>query len=101
MNPSKKPLSLASRLQRSIAKTEAVDGTMEVKILFLDGSAFSFQAKSGDAKPSVSGDKGSLADEFATGVERCTFLAAGVQLAFKDGSSCHLNFGRKIDALPA
>jgi hypothetical protein len=50
--------------------------------------------------PAVRGEGGTLAHEFAGGVTKFTFLAAGVQMAFKDGSSCNLNFGRKI-GLPA
>src|SRR5258705_1647070 len=41
----------------------------------------------------------SLAHEFAAGVNKYTFLAAGVQMAFKDGSSCNMNFGKAIAAL--
>jgi hypothetical protein len=96
----KKPPSMATRFQSSIAKTEAVGGTSEVRIMFTDESGFSFQAVHGDAKPSVNGSGGSLAHEFAAGVSKYTFLAAGVQLAFKDGSSCNMNFGRAIGAGP-
>ena len=96
----KKPPSMATRFQGSIAKTEAVSGTSEVKITFTDQSGFSFQAVSGDAKPTVNGDADSLAHEFAAGTNKFTFLAAGVQLAFKDGSSCNMNFGRVIGAKP-
>jgi hypothetical protein len=97
----KKPPSMATRFQSSIAKTEAVAGTSEVRILFIDESGFSFQAVSGDAKPAVNGIGGSLAQEFATGVNKYTFLAAGVQMAFSDGSSCNLNFGKVIGASPS
>ncbi len=93
----KKPLSLASRLQRSIAKTEAVNGSLEVKIVFTDDSDLSFQAVSGQTMPVVNGEPGSMANEFAAGASKYTFLAAGVQMAFKDGSSCNMNFGRPID----
>jgi hypothetical protein len=97
----KKPPSMATRFQGSIAKTEAVAGTSEVKIMFTDASGFSFQAVSGDPKPQViNGAENSLAHEFATGTNKYTFLAAGVQLAFKDGSSCNMNFGKLIDAKP-
>jgi hypothetical protein len=44
----------------------------------------------------VNGEKALLAHEFAAAVTKFTFLAAGVQMAFNDGSSCNLNFGRKI-----
>ena len=93
----KKPLSMASRLQRSIAKTEAVSGTSEVKIVFTDDSDLSFQAVTGNTSPIVNGAADSLAQEFAAGTSKYTFLAAGVQMAFKDGSSCNMNFGRPID----
>jgi hypothetical protein len=96
----KKPPSMAMKFQSSIAKTEAVTGTSEVKIIFTDDSGFSFQAVSGDAKPAVNGTGSSLAQEFAAGVNKYTFLAAGVQMAFSDGSSCNLNFGRVIGASP-
>ena len=96
----KKPPSMATRFQSSIAKTEAVGGTSEVKIMFTDESGFSFRAVSGDAKPTVNGTGSSLADEFAAGVNKYTFLAAGVQMAFSDGSSCNLNFGKVIGASP-
>jgi hypothetical protein len=96
----KKPPSMATRFQSSIAKTEAVGGTPEVRIMFTDTSGFSFQAVGGDAKPTVNGVEDSLAHEFAAGVSKYTFLAAGVQLAFKDGSSCNMNFGRTIGARP-
>jgi hypothetical protein len=96
----KKPPSMATRFQSSIAKTEAVGGTSEVRIMFTDESGFSFQAVIGDPKPSVNGIGESLAHEFAAGVTKYTFLAAGVQLAFKDGSSCNMNFGRMIGARP-
>jgi hypothetical protein len=96
----KKPLSMASRLQRSIAKTEAVNGTSEVKIVFTDDSDLSFQAVTGNTSPIVNGAADSLAQEFAAGTSKYTFLAAGVQMAFKDGSSCNMNFGRAIDAKP-
>jgi hypothetical protein len=91
---------MATRFQSSIAKTEAVGGTPEVKIIFTDESGFSFQVAGGDPKPQVNGAGGSLAQEFAAGVNKYTFLAAGVQLAFNDGSSCNMNFGRKIGAVP-
>jgi len=68
--------------------------------MFTDESGFSFQAIHGDPKPSVNGIGESLAHEFAAGVSKYTFLAAGVQLAFKDGSSCNMNFGRAIGARP-
>ena len=96
----KKPPSMATKFQSSIAKTEAVGGTSEVKIMFTDESGFSFQAVAGDPKPTVNGAGESLAHEFAAGVNKYTFLAAGVQMAFKDGSSCNMNFGRAIAALP-
>ncbi len=96
----KKPASMASKFQSSIAKTEAVAGTAEVKIQFTDESDFSFQAVSGNAKPTVNGTGSSLAQEFAAGVNKYTFLAAGVQMAFSDGSSCNLNFGKVIGASP-
>ena len=48
----------------------------------------------------VNGAADSLAQEFAAGTSKYTFLAAGVQMAFKDGSSCNMNFGRAIDAKP-
>jgi len=96
----KKPPSMATKFQSSIAKTEAVGGTSEVKIMFTDESGFSFQAAGGDPKPQVNGAGNSLAMEFAAGVTRYTFLAAGVQMAFNDGSSCNMNFGRRIGALP-
>ena len=94
----KKPPSLATRFQSSMAKTETVAGTSEVRILFTDESALSFQAGGSDPKPAVNGAAGTLAHEFGAGVDKFTFLAAGVQMAFKDGSSCNLNFGRKIGA---
>jgi hypothetical protein len=96
----KKPPSMASRFQSSMAKTETVEGTSEVRILFTDDSSLSFQAGGSDPMPAVRGEGGTLAHEFAAGVTKFTFLAAGVQMAFKDGSSCNLNFGRKI-GLPA
>jgi hypothetical protein len=96
----KKPPSMATKFQSSIAKTEAVGGTSEVKIMFTDESGFSFQAAGGDPKPTVNGAGESLAHEFAAGVNKYTFLAAGVQMAFKDGSSCNMNFGRTIGAKP-
>jgi hypothetical protein len=95
----KKPPSMATRFQSSIAKTEAVGGTPEVKIMFTDASGFSFQAVSGDAKPMVNGPSNSLAHEFNAGINRYIFLAAGVQMAFNDGSSCNLNFGKAISAV--
>ena len=96
----KKPPNMATRFQSSIAKTEAVGGTSEVRIMFTDESGFSFQAVSGDPKPTVNGAADSLAHEFATCANKYTFLAAGVQLAFKDGSSCNMNFGKVIGAKP-
>ena len=96
----KKPPSMATRFQSSIAKTEAVGGTAEVKIVFTDDSGFSFQAVSGNPKPEINGGGESLAQEFAAGALKFTFLAAGVQLAFKDGSSCNMNFGKVIGAKP-
>lgn len=96
----KKPPNMATKFQSSIAKTEAVGGTSEVKIMFTDESGFSFQAVNGDPKPTVNGAGDSLAQEFAAGVNKYTFLAAGVQMAFKDGSSCNMNFGKVIGALP-
>lgn len=96
----KKPPSMATKFQSSIAKTEAINGTSEVKIMFTDDSGFSFQAAGGDPQPTVNGDVASLAQEFAAGAAKFTFLAAGVQLAFKDGSSCNMNFGKRIGALP-
>jgi hypothetical protein len=95
-NP-KKPLSMASRLQRCIAKTEAISGSVEVRIVFTDESDLSFQAVSGQTIPVVNGEAGSMAKEFAAGTNKYTFLAAGVQMTFKDGSSCNMNFGRPID----
>ncbi len=68
--------------------------------MFTDDSGFSFQAVAGDPKPVVNGAGDSLAHEFAAGVNKYTFLAAGVQMAFNDGSSCNMNFGRTIGALP-
>jgi hypothetical protein len=97
----KKPPNMATRFQSSIAKTEAVGGTSEVKIMFTDDSGFSFQAVSGDPKPQVNGAESSLAHEFAAGTSKYTFLAAGVQLAFNDGSSCNMNFGKLIGAKPS
>jgi hypothetical protein len=97
----KKPPNMATRFQTSIAKTEAVGGTSEVKIMFTDDSGFSFQAVGGDAKPQVNGAENSLAHEFAAGTNKYTFLAAGVQLAFSDGSSCNMNFGKLIGAKPS
>ncbi len=91
---------MAARFQSSIARTEAIGGTSEVKILFTDESGFSFQAVGSDAQPLVNGDGDSLAQEFAAGAAKFTFLAAGVQLAFKDGSSCNMNFGKPIGASP-
>ena len=67
--------------------------------MFTDESSLSFQAASSEPKPVVNGDKALLAHEFAAAVTKFTFLAAGVQMAFNDGSSCNLNFGRKIGAL--
>lgn len=96
----KKPPSMATRFQGSIAKTAAISGTSEVIITFTDQSGFSFQAVSGDPKPMVNGAADSLAHEFATATNKYTFLAAGVQLAFKDGSSCNMNFGKLIGAKP-
>ena len=64
--------------------------------MFTDASGFSFQAVAGDPKPKVNGAGDSLAHEFASGVNKYTFLAAGVQMAFSDGSSCNLNFGKAI-----
>ena len=96
----KKPPNMATRFQSSIAKTEAVGGTSEVRIMFTDESGFSFQAVNGDPKPTVNGAADSMAQEFATGTDKYTFLAAGVQLAFKDGSSCNMNFGKVIGAKP-
>ena len=72
----KKPPSMATKFQSSIAKTEAVSGTSEVKIMFTDQSGFSFQAVSGDPKPTVNGAGDSLAHEFAAGTNKYTFLAA-------------------------
>ncbi|MFN0040194.1 MAG: hypothetical protein ACKVP2_11835 [Burkholderiales bacterium] len=97
----KKPLSMATRFQSSIAKTERSEATSEVKILFTDASDFLFQAITGDPRPVVNGAAVSMAQEFAAGVTKYLFLAAGVQLAFRDGSSCNLNFGKLIGALPA
>lgn len=96
----KKPPSMATRFQGSMTKTETVEGTSEVNIRFTDDSSLSFEAGGSDPKPVVRGEGGTLAHEFAAGVTKFTFLAAGVQMAFKDGSSCNLNFGRKI-GLPA
>ena len=96
----KKPPNMAARFQSSIAKTEAVGGTSEVKIMFTDDSGFSFQAAGSDPQPPVNGDVASLAQEFAAGAVKFTFLAAGVQLAFKDGSSCNMNFGKRIGVSP-
>jgi hypothetical protein len=96
----KKPPSMATKFQSSVARTEAVGGTAEVKIMFTDESGFSFQAVSGDPKPTVNGAGDSLAGEFAAGINKYTFLAAGVQMAFSDGSSCNLNFGKRIGASP-
>jgi hypothetical protein len=96
----KKPPSFASRFQSSIAKTEGMEGTSEVRITFSDESSLSFQAVSGNSVPVVNGEKTTLASEFATNVNKFTFLAAGVQMAFKDGSSCNINFGRVIAAAP-
>lgn len=93
-----KPLSLASRFQRSIAKTDPIEGTPEIRIRFTDESSLSFQAVGSDAQPVVHGEDTTLAHEFAAGVTKYTFLAAGVQMAFRDGSSCTINFGRKIAA---
>jgi hypothetical protein len=98
MSNLQKPLSLASRFQRSIAKTDPVEGTPEVIIRLLDESSLSFQAVSGNAQPVVHGDGTTQAHEFATAVAKYTFLAAGVQMTFRDGSSCTVNFGRKIAA---
>ena len=95
----KKPPNMATKFQSSMAKTESVTGTAEVKIIFTDASTFSFQAVSGDPKPTVNGEESSLANEFSAGVTKYTFLAAGVQMAFTDGSSCNLNFGKTIGAL--
>ncbi len=98
----KKPPNMATKFQNSIAKTEAVGGTSEVKIMFTDASGFSFQAVAGDPQPTViNGAEESLAREFASGINKFTFLAAGVQMAFSDGSSCNMNFGKLIGALPA
>jgi hypothetical protein len=97
----KKPPNMATKFQSSMAKTESVTGTAEVRIVFTDDSAFSFQAVSGDAKPTVNGEGSSLAQEFSAGVNKYTFLAAGVQMAFSDGSSCNLNFGKAIGASPS
>jgi len=91
---------MATRFQSSIAKTEAVGGSAEVKIMFTDESGFSFQAVAGNPKPAVYGAGDSLAHEFAAGIDKYTFLAAGVQMAFKDGSSCNLNFGKAIGVSP-
>ena len=96
----KKPSSMATKFQSSIAKTEAVGGTSEVRIMFTDESGFSFQAVNGDPKPTVNGAGESLAHEFAAGVDKYTFLAAGVQMAFRDGSSCNMNFGKVIGEQP-
>lgn len=96
----KKPPNMATKFQSSIAKTEAVGGTSEIIIMFTDESGFSFQAVAGDPKPKVNGAGDSLAQEFAAGVNKYTFLAAGVQMAFSDGSSCNMNFGKTIGALP-
>jgi inosine/xanthosine triphosphate pyrophosphatase family protein len=95
----KKPPNMATKFQSSIAKTEAIGGTPEVKIMFTDDSGFSFQAVNGDPKPAVNGAAGSLAHEFAADINKYTFLAAGVQMAFNDGSSCNMNFGKVIGAL--
>jgi hypothetical protein len=98
----KKPPNMATKFQSSIAKTESVGGTPEVKIMFTDESGFSFQAVAGDPKPTVISQVGdSLAQEFAACVNKYVFLAAGVQLAFSDGSSCNMNFGKVIGALPS
>lgn len=91
---------MAIRFETSIAKTESSDETSKVLIMFTDASGFSFQVVGGNPKPVVNGDGESLAYELAASVEKYTFLAAGVQLAFRDGSSCNLNFGRMIGALP-
>jgi hypothetical protein len=94
----KKLPNMATKFQSSVARTEAVGGTPEVKIMFTDDSGFSFQAVNGDPKPAVSGAGDSLAQEFAAGISKYTFLAAGVQMAFSDGSSCNMNFGKLIGA---
>ena len=96
----KKPPSMATRFQSSIAKTETADAAPDVRILFTDASDFSFRAVAGDPRPAVNGAAASMAQEFAGSVTKYLFLAAGVQLAFSDGSSCNLNFGKLIGALP-
>lgn len=98
----KKPPSMATKFQNSVARTEAVGGSSEVKIMFTDASGFSFQAVAGNPRPSlISGAADSLAQEFAATIDKYTFLAAGVQMAFSDGSSCNMNFGKLIGALPS
>lgn len=98
----KKPPSMATKFQNSVARTEAIGGSSEVRIMFTDASGFSFQAVAGNPKPSIiSGAAASLAQEFASAVDKYTFLAAGVQMAFSDGSSCNMNFGKLIGALPS
>jgi len=92
--------SIATRCQRDVLRTER-DDPFDVRIVFLDQSVFAFHAVTGNSSPTVTGDPGSLAVLLRSQAKAFTYLAAGVMIKFEDGSSCSLNFGRKIAEQPA
>lgn len=93
----KAPLKTAFQLQRDVKETQ-LDEPFHVHIVFVDLSEMVFRAVLGSPEPRIKGEPDSIAVSMGNQVTNYTYLAAGVMMKFRDGSSCTLNFGRKIAA---
>lgn len=77
-----------------------LDDPLHVRIIFVDQSEMVFRAVLGSPEPRIVGEPESVASSMNAKASNYTYLAAGVMIRFNDGSSCTLNFGRKITASP-
>jgi hypothetical protein len=75
-----------------------LDDPFHVRIVFVDQSEMVFRAVLGSPEPRIIGEAGSIAFSMNAQASNYTYLAAGVMIRFSDGSSCTLNFGKKISA---
>lgn len=87
----------AFQLQRDVKETQ-LDDPFHVHIVFVDQSEMIFRAVLGSTEPQIKGEPDSVAVSMGRQITNYTYLAAGVMMKFRDGSSCPMNFGRKIAA---
>jgi hypothetical protein len=81
--------------QNNVLETQ-LDEPVDVHVVYADRSEMVFKTVLGFAEPRIVGETGSMAWSLNDQAAKYTYLAGGVMIKFKDGSSCTLNLGRKI-----